>query len=105
MKNFDCKACKVSADRSIFLTKLFKKLSRGGKEQSGAATVLSRRMTTARFPTPESTWNYLVTFALSDGTQVELHTLQVQYEQLNDGQTGYLSWEGENFLRFEEQEV
>lgn len=102
MKSFDCKACKVSADRSIFLTNLFKKLSRGGKQHSDTATITSHRMTTARFPTPGSTWNYLVTFTLSDGSEVELHTLEVQYETIKDGQKGLLNWEGENLLSFEE---
>lgn len=103
MKSFDCKACKVSADRSIFLTNFFKKLSWGGKERTDTAAVKSRRMTTARFPTPESTWNYLVTFTLSDGSEVELHTLEVQYKELTEGQTGQLTWEGENFLSFAQE--
>ena len=101
MKNFDCKQCKVSADRSIFLTNLFKKLARGGKEKSDTATVKSHRMEMARFPTPESTWNYLVTFTLSDGREVELHTLEVQYREIQDGTGGRLTWEGETFLSFE----
>lgn len=103
MKSFDCKSCKVSAQRSIFLTSLFEKLSRGGKERSGSATVKGHRMTTARFPTPESTWNYLVTFTLSDGSEVELYTLEVQYKAIQDGQEGMLHWEGENLLSFEER--
>lgn len=103
MKNFDCKQCKVSADRSIFLTNLFKKMSRSGKKQTADATVRSHRMTTARFPTPESTWNYLITFTLPDGSQVELHALETQYTAIRDGQTGCLNWEGENLLSFEER--
>ena len=101
MKSFDCKQCAVGARQSQTLTSFFKKLSRGGKEKTDTATVKSHRMTTARFPTPESTWNYLVTFTLSDGSEVELHTLEAQYNELKDGQTGNLTWEGETFLRFE----
>lgn len=103
MKNFDCKQCAVGARQSQTLTSWFKKLSRGGKERSGTATVKSHRMTTARFPTPGSTWNYLVTFTLSDGREVELHTMEVQYKTIADGQTGTLRWEGENLLHFEER--
>lgn len=103
MKSFDCKACKVSADRSIFLTKLFKKLSRGGEERSAEAAVYSRRMATARFPTPGNTWDYLVTFILSDGTQLELHTREDEYQNLTAGSNGNLIWEGETFLHFEPQ--
>ncbi len=103
MKNFDCKACKVSADRSIFLTKLFKKLSRGGKEHSGDAVVKSKRMDMARFPTPESTWDYLITFTLEDDSNVELHTLEVDYQAIAEGEKGMLTWEGENLLSFEKE--
>ena len=103
MKSFDCKACKVSADRSIFLTKLAKKLKWGAKERTSPAAVTSKRMDMARFPTPESTWNYLVTFTLEDGSSVELHTLQVQYESLAEGMKGHLTWEGENLLSFEKE--
>lgn len=103
MKSFDCKSCAVGARQSQTLTSFFKKKSRGGKEQSGTATVTSHRMTTARFPTPESTWNFLVTFALSDSSEVELHTLEAQYKELKDGQRGLLSWEGETFLNFEQE--
>lgn len=101
MKSFDCKSCAVGARQSQTLSQFFKKLSRGGKEQSGTATVKSHRMTTARFPTPESTWNFLVTFTLADGKEVELHTGESQYKQLQDGQNGTLTWEGENYISLE----
>ena len=101
MKSFDCKACKVSADRSIFLTKLFKKLSRGGKEQSADAMVTALDMTTARFPTPGNTWDYLASFTLEDGTELQLNITEEQYQLLKTGSTGILTWEGENFLRFD----
>ena len=101
MKSFDCKQCRVSAERSIFLTNLFKKLSRGGKEQTAEATVLSRRMSSARFPTPGSTWEYWVKFHLADGSETELMVAEAQYTTLFDGQQGALTWEGENLLCFE----
>lgn len=103
MKSFDCKACAVGARQSTTLSQFFKKLSRGGKEKTSPATVKSHRMEMARFPTPESTWNWLVTFALPDGKDVELHTLEVQYKELTDGQSGTLTWEGETFLSFEQE--
>lgn len=101
MRNFDCKQCAASARQSQTLTKFFKNLSRSGKERSDTATVKSHRMSTARFPTPESTWNWLVTFTLSDGTEVELHTIESQYKELKDGQSATLTWEGETFISFE----
>jgi len=103
MKSFDCKACSVGARQSQTLSQFFKKLNRGGKEETSAATVKSHRMEMARVPTPESTWNWLVTFTLSDGREVVLHTLEVQYKELQDGQSGNLTWEGENFLSFEQE--
>ena len=102
MKSFDCKACAVGARQSQTLSQFFKKLSRGGKEQTSTATVKSHRMEMARVPTPESTWNYLVTFTLSDGKDVELHTSEAQYKELKAGLSGTLTWEGENFVNFEE---
>ena len=102
MKSFDCKACAVGARQSQTLGTFFKKLLQGGKEQTAPATVKSHRMEMARVPTPDSTWNWLVTFTLDDGKEVELHTLEVQYKDLSDGQTGQLTWEGETFLSFEQ---
>ncbi len=104
MKSFVCKQCKVTADRSIFLTNLFKKLSRGGKEQSDTVTVLSRRMASARFPTPGNTWDHLVKFALSDGSEIELYTTEAQYQALADGDQGQLHWEGDTLLAFKKME-
>ena len=102
MKSFDCKACAVGARQSTTLSQFFKKLSRGGKEKTSPATVKSHRMEMARVPTPGNTWNWIVTFTLSDGKEVELYTLEVQYKELKDGQTGKLTWEGETFVNFVE---
>lgn len=101
MKNFDCKTCAVGARQSQTLSGFFKKLSRSGKARSGKATVTSKRMDMARFPTPESTWNYLITFTLEDGSSVELHASEVIYQAITEGEKGLLTWEGEHLLRFE----
>lgn len=101
MKSFDCKQCKVSAERSIFLTNLFKKLSRGGKEQTAPATVSGRRLASARFPTQGSTWDHWVKFVLADGTEVELLTTESQFHTLPEGASGTLIWLGEALLSFE----
>lgn len=104
MKSFDCKQCKVSADRSIFLTNLFKKLSRGGQARTAEASVVSRRLTSARFPTPDNTWDRLVTFKLSDESQVELFTSEEQFQALSQGLQGMLTWEGDTLQTFEVKE-
>ena len=101
MKSFDCKACAVGARQSQTLANFFKKRNRGGKEETSPATVKSHRMEMARVPTPGNTWNWLVTFTLSNGSDVELHTEEALYRQLQDGQSGTLTWEGENFVNFE----
>ena len=104
MKNFDCKQCKVSAERSIFLTKLFKKLSRSGEARTMDAEVVSKRIASARFPTPGNTWDHLVLFRLSDGTETELIAAAERFDGLTPGQRGSLTWEGDNILSFTEKE-
>lgn len=104
MKSYDCKQCKVSADRSIFLTNLFKKLGRGGRERTAEATVLSRRLASARFPTQGNTWDRWVKFSLAEGSEVELIATEEQFETLKDAQRWMLTWEGETILAFERKE-
>lgn len=104
MKNYDCKQCKVAADRSIFLTKLFKKLGLGGKKQTAEATVISKRLASARFPTQGSTWDHWVKFSLAEGTEVEIITPEAIFQTLSPGQAGVLTWEGESFLSFDRKE-
>lgn len=100
MKSYDCKQCKVAADRSIFLTNLIKKLSRGGKERTAQAAVVSKRLASARFPTQGSTWDRWVKFRLDDNTEVELLVTEDQFQTLTEGESGTLTWEGEAFLTF-----
>ena len=101
MKSYDCKQCKVAADRSIFLTNLFKKLGRSGKARTAEATVMSRRFASARFPTQGNTWDRWVKFQLSDGGSVELIAVKEQFDVLEEGQTGILTWEGETLVQFQ----
>lgn len=101
MKNYDCKQCKVAAERSIFLTNLFKKLFRGGKQQTSEATVLSRRLASARFPTQGNTWDRWIKFSLADGREIEVIVPEEVFRDLPDAQNGTLTWEGETFLSFE----
>ena len=101
MKTFDCKTCKVSAERGIFLTNFFKKLRRGGETRTEEATVVSKRFASARFPTQGNTWDRWVKFTLADGTQLELIAPEAEFEGLSQGQQGILTWEGDNLLRFD----
>lgn len=101
MKSYDCKQCKVAADRSVFLTNLMKKLTRSGKQETCEATVLSRRLASARFPTQGNTWDRWIKFSLTDGREPELIVPEDVFHSLPDGEKGTLTWEGETFLRFE----
>lgn len=83
MKNYDCKQ---------------------GKEQTADATVFSRRIASARFPTKGSTWDYWVKFILADGSETELIVTEDQYSILVEGRQGTLTWEGETLLSFEAKE-
>lgn len=103
MKSFDCKQCAVGARQSQLLTSFFKKRSRGGETRTDTATVKSRRMASARFPTADSTWDYLVTFTLFDGSDTELIVQKEQYIDLTAGTKGTLTWEGEAVLSFEQE--
>lgn len=101
MKSFDCKQCAVSAHQGQTLTSFFKRLIRGGKARTGTATVKGHRMASARMPTADSTWDHWVTFALTDGGEMELIVQEAQFRELKAGQTGLLTWEGETLLSFD----
>ena len=100
MKNFDCKQCQVSADRSVFLTNLFKTLTRKRESRTAAATVVSRRLMSARFPTQGSTWDYLVTFRLEDGSEMELYVSEEYYHAAPPGVSGTLTQKGDELISF-----
>ena len=100
MKNFDCKQCKVSADRSIFLTNLFKKLTRRGETQTLTATVVSKRLMSARYPTQGSTWDHLVTFR-TEGGDMELYVSEEFYHAANPGASGTLTRQGDELVSFD----
>lgn len=101
MKSYDCKQCKVAADRSIFLTNLVKKFGFGSKKQTEQATVVSKRLSSARFPTQGSTWDHWIKFTLAEGQEFELLADEALFEVLSEGQTGILSWQRDTMLSFE----
>ncbi len=67
---------------------------------TGEATVISRRAELARQPTRGQGYNYLVTFRLADGEEIELYTAESEYKQLKEGLTGQLTWHTQNFCDF-----
>ena len=71
-------------------------------EYTAVATVVSRRLGTARYHGRWSSgWNHLVTFQLGDGSTIELYTGKEEFTQLKEGLRGQLVWQHENFLSFD----
>ena len=73
-----------------------------GPEMTGKATVVSKRVDQGRYlGKAPSRWNYLMTFALSDGEEVELYVTDDIFSSLKEGQTGLLNWQGKRFYSFD----
>ena len=76
-----------------------------GPELTGQATVTSKRVAQGRYVgKAPSRWNYLMTFTLSDGEQIELYTSEATFGELQEGQTGQLTWQGKRFYSFDPDE-
>lgn len=76
---------------------------------TATATIVSRRTEPGRYMRNKSagpfactsTINYIVTFRLSDGEELELLTGKEEYFILEEGLTGQLQWQGTDFRYFE----
>ena len=76
---------------------------------TATATIVSRRTEPGRYMRSKSagpfggtsTINYIVTFRLSDGEELELLTGKEEYFILEEGLTGILEWQGTDFRYFE----
>lgn len=85
-----------------FLVLVLSPLFSRGREMTAPATVLSHRVEPANVASQWSNnWSYLVLFRLSDGSELELYTTEGEYHQLNDGESGLLTWEKENLCHFD----
>ena len=74
------------------------------KNLTGRATIISRRVEAGkntRRGSYGSRWQYIVTFRLSDGEEIELYTFENQYKALKEGICGQLTWCGNSFSSFE----
>ena len=85
---------------------LFYHISTNGPVLSGPAQVLSKRVELGRtgssgWGVKSSSWNYLVTFTLADGEEIELFTGEEAYKALTEGCSGFLEWQKDNFVSFE----
>lgn len=73
-----------------------------GAEMTGYATVKSHRVAQGRYVgKAPSRWNYLVTFGLSDGEELELYVTDDVFNTLKEGQSGQLTWQGKRFYHFD----
>lgn len=76
--------------------------STNGPVMTGTATVVSRRMVVAKTASRWSdNYNRLITFRLSDGSELELYVTQEAYTVLQDGETGQLIWQGDQLRSFD----
>ncbi len=81
---------------------LYYHFSTNGPEMTGTATVVSRRMVTAKTASRWSdNYNRLMTFRFSDGSELELYVTQEAYAVLQDGETGQLIWQGDQLMSFD----
>lgn len=72
-----------------------------GPELTAPATVVSKRVDQGRYiGKAPSRWNYLMTFALSDGEELELYVTDDVFSTLKEGQSGQLTWQGKRFYQF-----
>ena len=73
-----------------------------GPEMTGRATVKAKRVEQGRYlGKAPSRWNLLMTFALSDGEEIELYVTQDVFSTLQEGQSGQLTWQGKRFYHFD----
>lgn len=77
-----------------------------GPVLTGPATIVSRRVEPAKYagryrPGVENAgWNYLVTFRLADGEEIELYTFENIYNTLKEGTCGQLTWHQDTLSDF-----
>ena len=75
-----------------------------GRELTGTATVVSRRMEVGRLGGKwADNYNRLMTFRLSDGSELELYVTKEAYAVLADGETGQLVWQGDQLRSFDSE--
>ena len=69
---------------------------------SGTATVVSRRLELSSMGSKwADNYNRLMTFRLSDGSELELYVSKEAYTVLQDGETGFLVWQGDQLRSFD----
>ena len=78
-----------------------KNLSKKGPEQTGSATVLSRKVDTRySLEKSDSSWAYLVTFQMENGQELELSVSEADYGKLKEGLKVTVTWQDGQLLSF-----
>ena len=73
-----------------------------GQELTGTATVISRRIEVGKMGDKwADNYNRLITFRFSDGSEMELYVSKEAYTVLQDGESGFLVWQGNQLLIFD----
>ena len=73
-----------------------------GHKMMGTATVVSRRLELSSMGSKwADNYNRLMTFRLSDGSELELYVTKEAYAVLPDGETGQLVWQGDQLISFD----
>jgi hypothetical protein len=73
-----------------------------GRKMMGTATVVSRRLELSSMGSKwADNYNRLMTFRLSDGSELELYVTKEAYAVLPDGETGQLVWQGDQLISFD----
>ncbi len=77
-----------------------------GPTQTGPAQVISKKLELSRAGTRWSdNWNRLVSFRLLDGEIIELYVTRQEFEEIQEGQQGQLTWQKENLTSFDVSEM
>ena len=78
-----------------------KKLNDKGPEQTGSATVLSRKVDTCySLEKSDSSWGYFVTFQLEDGQEILLKASEADYGKLKEDLAVTITWQNDQLLSF-----
>ena len=85
-----------------FIVMLVYHFASQGHTLTGTATVVSRRLELSKLGSKwADNYNRLITFRLSDGSELELYVSKEAYEVLADGETGQLTWQGNQLTCFD----
>ena len=85
-----------------FIAMLIYYFTSRGREMTGTATVVSRRLEISKLGGKwADNYNRLITFRFSDGSELELYVSKEAYAVLPDGETGQLIWQGDQLLSFD----